>query len=303
MPAPKRQGLAGHLAAQLAEEIRQGRFAVGDHLSAQALADKFGVSRSPAGEALRHLATMGLVRHEARKGCFVAPAPDASASPARVPEDPVHNAYLALADDRLEGRLPEIVSTSFLRDRYALTLGQVQALVTRVVKEGWLEQRAGYGLRFTAMLDSAEGLLQTYRFRMAMEPAALLEPNYELDRAAARECRRVEEDMLAGGVETLSMEQLYDRGVRFHEVIVAGSRNPFFLDALRRINSIRRLLAYRSSATRGRYYEQAQDHLDILDLLEAGRNEEASWKLRSHLGKVTHNLASMRPVLEPHRAN
>jgi DNA-binding GntR family transcriptional regulator len=149
------------------------------------------------------------------------------------------------------------------------------------------------------MLDSADGLLQTYRFRMALEPAALLEPRYALDREAARECRAVEERMLAGGVERMTTEELYDRGVRFHEVIVAGSRNPFFLDALRRINSVRRLLAYRSSATRGRYYEQARDHLAILDLLEAGRNEAAAERLRAHLGRVIRNLEAIRPILEP----
>lgn len=300
MRAGKRTGLAGNLAAQLADEIRAGRFAVGDHLSAQTLADRFGVSRSPISEALRDLASLGLLRHEARRGYFVAMVGEGSPPPASVPKDPIHDAYLAMAEDRLEGRIPEVVSANFLRDRYGLTLGQVQVLVTRVVREGWLERRAGYGLRFTAMLDSADALLQTYRFRMAMEPAALLEPGYELDRKEAEECRRVEEFMLAGGVESMSMEELYDRGVRFHEMIVAGSRNPFFLDALRRINSIRRLLAYRSSATRSRYYEQARDHLEILDLLEAGRNEEASWKLQSHLGKVIHNLVAIRPVLESH---
>jgi DNA-binding GntR family transcriptional regulator len=300
MQAPKRTGLAAHLAMQLAEDIRSGRIAAGGHLSAQALADRFGVSRSPVAAALRELASGGFLRHHPQRGYFVVPSGEASAQIAPVPDDPVEAAYLALAEDRLEGRVPEVVSANFLRDRYGLTLGQVQSLVTRVVKEGWLERRAGYGLRFTAMLDSTDALLQTYRFRMAMEPAALLEPGYELDREEARECRRIEEFMLAGGVEGMSIEELYDRGVHFHEMIVAGSRNPFFLDALKRINSVRRLLAYRSSASRGRYYEQAQDHLEILSLLEAGRNEEASWKLRSHLGKVIHNLAAIRPVLEPH---
>jgi DNA-binding GntR family transcriptional regulator len=84
----------------------------------------------------------------------------------------------------------------------------------------------------------------------------------------------------------------------FHELIIASSKNPFFLDALRRINSIRRLLSYRSAATRGRYYEQARDHLEILTLLELGRNVEASLKLRDHLGKVIHNLLAIKPILE-----
>lgn len=299
----KRIDLAGSLAAQIADDIRGGRLPVGEHLTAQALADRFGVSRSPVGEALRKLTSQGLVAHQARRGYFVASPGGEMTPPTPAPDDPAHRVYLMLAEDRLEGQVPDVISVNFLRERYSLTLGQVQALITRVVKEGWLERRAGYGLQFTAMLNSADALMQTYRFRMAMEPAALLEPGYELSREDAAECRRTEEYMLAGGVESMSMEELYDRGVRFHELIVAGSRNPFFLDALRRINSIRRLLAYRSSATQGRYYEQARDHLEILDLLEAGRNEEASWKLRSHLGHVIHNLAAIRPVLEPHRAS
>lgn len=300
MHARKRTGLTDNLAAQLMEEIRAGRFAVGDHLSAQVLADRFGVSRSPVSEALRELASKGLVQHRQQKGYFVAIPSETPVEPAAAPADPVHDAYLTLAEDRLEGRVPDVVSINFLRERYCLSLGQVQSLVTQVVKEGWLERRAGYGVAFTTMLNSADALLQTYRFRMAMEPAALLEPGYELDREEAQVCRRTEEFMLGGGIESMPIEELYNRGVRFHEVIVAGSRNPFFLDALRRINGIRRLLSYRSSAARARYYEQARDHLEILDLLEVGRNEEASWRLRSHLGKVIHNLATIRPVLEPH---
>lgn len=298
MHARKRTGLANSLAAQITEEIRDGRFAAGDHLSAQVLADRYGVSRSPVSEALRNLAARGLVRHWAQKGYFVAHCSESSLDALTTPDDPIHVAYLALAEDRLDGDVPDIVSVNFLRERYGLSQGQVQSLVTQVIKEGWLERRAGYGLQFTAMLNSADGLLQTYRFRMALEPAALLEPGYELDRERAQECRRIEEFMLSGGVESMSMEELYDRGVRFHELIVEGSRNPFFLDALRRINSIRRLLAYRSSADRSRYYEQARDHLEILGLLEAGRKEEASWRLRSHLGKVIHNLVAIGPILE-----
>lgn len=301
MRSAKRTGLVGTLAAQLADDILAGRFAVGDHLSAQALADRYGVSRSPVGAALRDMAARGFLRHRPRRGYFVEEAGDAPPPPAPAAEDPVHEAYLALAEDRLDGRIAQVVSTKSLRERYGLTLGQVQALVARVEREGWIERRAGYGLRFTAMLSTPDALLQTYRFRMAMEPAALLEPGYALDREKARECRRTEEVMLAGGAESMPAEELYDRGVRFHELVVAGSRNPFFLDALRRINSVRRLLAYRSSASRGRYYAQARDHLEILDLLEAGRNEEASRRLRSHLGHVIRNLAAIRPILERHR--
>ena len=297
----KKAGVSDSLVVRIGNEIREGALVTGSHLSAQSLADRFGVSRSPVAEALRILQTDRLVEHHANKGYFVtAAAKDRSEWNAQPQLAHLDKAYFALAEDRLEGRLPKTVSANLLKERYRLTAADVNSLCTRVVKEGWLERRAGYGFQFTEILNTADALVQTYRFRMALEPAALLEPGYELDRAAAKEARRVEERIIAGGVETMSIEELYARGVRFHELIVSGSKNPFYLDALQRINSIRRLLAYRSSATRERYYSQAEDHLEILDLLETGRNEEASWKLRTHLGHVIHNLAAIRPILEGH---
>ena len=61
-----------------------------------------------------------------------------------------------------------------------------------------------------------------------------------------------------------TLHWLHERGVRFHESILAGSRNPFFLEALRRINRVRRLLSYRSMVVRDRYRDQCRDHLEIL---------------------------------------
>lgn len=298
--AQKRKGgVAERLAARIRDEILTGSLQPYTHLTAQGLADRFGVSRSPVGEALKMLANVGVLNHEANRGYFVSAEPPEAIESIQPPRSAAETAYFALAEDRLERRVPDVVTAAYIKDRYGLSGAEVQELCTRIVKEGWLERRAGYGYQFTDMLNSAEALAQTYRFRMAIEPAALLEPGYKIDKAAAAECRVVEEHILAGGVDSLSIEELYDRGVKFHELIVSGSQNPFYLDALRRINSIRRLIAYRSSATRERYYGQAQEHIEILDLLIAGRNEEASWKLRSHLGHVIHNLAEIRPILEP----
>ena len=238
-----------------------------------------------------------LVTHEPNRGYFIAPQSAIAVLP-EAQVDPVESAYLLLAEERLDGRVPDVVTSAAIRDRYKLTLGQVNTLLSRVVKEGWLERRAGYGWQFTTMLNDTDALVQTYRFRMALEPAALLEPGYRLDAGLAEECRSVEERMLAGALETMSFEQLYDRGVRFHETIVAASNNPFYLDALRRINNIRRLLAYRSFSTRDRYYGQARDHLEILDLLENGRQVEAAERLRKHLGNVIHNLGSVWKILD-----
>jgi DNA-binding GntR family transcriptional regulator len=294
----KQKGMASRLASAIGRDIGEGRLAPDTHLTAQALADQYGVSRSPVNEALMLLVDQGFARKEANRGVFVNDVRGLGLTPANVEPDPVEKCYLQLAEDRLERRLPDIVSANLIRDSYGLTQAQVQALLTRIVKEGWLERRAGYGFAFTEMLDSADALVQTYRMRMALEPNALMEPGYHLELDVLRELRATEERLLSGGIETMSTEELYDRGVRFHEAIIGASRNPFFLDALKRINSIRRLLAYRSMGTRVRYFQQAREHVEILDLLEQGRNEEASWKLRSHLSTVIHNLGEIRPLLE-----
>lgn len=294
----KQSGLPARLASAIGRDIKEGRLVPGAHLAAQAIADQHGVSRSPVNEALALLVDQGFARKEANRGVFVNDVRNLQLAPAKVELDPVEKTYFQLAEDRLERRLPDTISANLIRDNYGLTHAQVQALLTRILKEGWLERRAGYGFEFTEMLDSADALVQTYRMRMALEPSALMEPGYHLKLEDLRALREIEDHLLAGGIETMSTEELYDRGVRFHETIIGASRNPFFLDALRRINSIRRLLAYRSMGSRARYFQQAREHLEILELLEQHRNEEASWKLRSHLSTVIHNLTEIRPLLE-----
>ena len=98
--------------------------------------------------------------------------------------------------------------------------------------------------------------------------------------------RAAEENLLGGGLDTMSLDELYEIRAQFHEVLVAASGNIFFIDALRRVNQMRRLLAYRSMRDRDRYVQQAQEHLAILDCLERGENVRAAELLAEHLGRV-----------------
>ena len=137
--------------------------------------------------------------------------------------------------------MPEAVTESLLRQRYGLTASQLNAVLDRIGAEGWIERRPGYGWEFSAMMRTPDALLQSYRLRLALEPAALLEPGYRLDPAVLARCRQAEMHLLDGGIETDSADQLHDRGVRFHESLVEASGNAFFIDAIRRVNRVRRL--------------------------------------------------------------
>ena len=86
--------------------------------------------------------------------------------------------------------------------------------------------------------------------------------------------------------------------MRFHESLVEGSGNPFFIDTMRRVNRVRRLLSYRSMRDRSRYKEHCEQHLRLLDLLERERNDEAAEAMREHLGSTLRNLARISDILD-----
>lgn len=292
------------LAAQVLDLIQTEGMRAGSHLPAQWLADRLRVSRSPVNEVLALLAERGVLRHEVNRGYFVvqelgAPGAMVAERLGLLEQDAVSDAYFRIADDRLRGLLPPQFSENVLRQRYNLTPAQLTAVLARISNEGWAEKKPGYGWSFSTMLTTADSLLQSYRLRLALEPAALLDPNYRLAPEVLSRCRAAELHLLNGGIETDSADTLHDRGVRFHESLVEGSGNPFFIDTIRRVNRVRRLLSYRSMQERSRYKEHCEQHLHLLDLIEHERNEEASEAMRVHLSSTLRNLQKIRSILKP----
>ncbi|QET05336.1 MULTISPECIES: GntR family transcriptional regulator [Cupriavidus] len=290
------RSIASHVVNQIVALIHAERLPAGTHLPAQMLADRLRISRSPVNEALALLHEKGVVTREKHRGFFVA-QPVASLE-ATAP-DAVTAAYFQVAEDLLRGELPMEVAEQTLRARYGLTAAQLNAVLTRIAQEGWGERKPGYGWQFSTMLTTPDSLLQSYRMRLALEPAALLEPGYALDPRTLERLRAAEQHLLDGGIETDTADQLHDRGVRFHEALVEASGNAFFIDAIRRVNRVRRLLSYRSMRDRARYAAHARQHLHILSLLEHGRNAEASDAMREHLEHTLSALARIRDVLSP----
>ncbi len=293
-----------NISARLLDLVRQEGLAIGDHLPAQWLADQLQVSRTPINDALAFLHDKGVLRREKNRGYFLVKSVDV-ANPAMRKKlglgesDAITRAYFAMADDLLKGELPETVSEVLLKTRYELTTSQLQSVLHRIAQEGWAQKKTGYGWTFSDMLTTPDSLLQSYRLRMALEPAALMEPGYRLDPKVIEKCRAAEHHLLDGGIETDTPDQLHERGVRFHESLIEASGNPFFIDTIRRVNRVRRLMSYRSMQDRQRYKEHCQQHLHLLDLLEAGRNEEAADTMREHLSRTLKNHQKIRKLLKP----
>jgi DNA-binding GntR family transcriptional regulator len=289
---------------QIVQLIKNQGWAVGAHLPAQMLADRLRVSRQPVGEALALLHEKGFLTRERNRGYFIAkpftePLGDVVRALGLEESDVINNVYFRIADDLLKRELPQEVSEQLLKARYGLTGSQLTAVLTRISQEGWVERKPGYGWVFSSMLLTPDSLIQSYRLRLAIEPAALLEPGYRLAPEVFEQARAAELHLLNGGIETATAAELHDRGVRYHESLVEGSGNPFFIDTIKRVNRVRRLLSYRSMENRERYQEHCKQHLHVLELLKAERNEEASQFLREHLVHTVNALSRIEDILKP----
>jgi DNA-binding GntR family transcriptional regulator len=292
---------------QIVELIKSEAWDAGSHLPAQMLADRLRVSRQPVNDALALLHEKGLLTRERNRGYFVAkplsePLSEIVSSLGLAESDVVTSVYFQIAEDLLRNELPKDFSEQLIKTRYGLTAAQLNAVLGRIAKEGWAERKPGYGWEFSSMLTTPDSLLQSYRLRLALEPAALLEPGFKLDRKIIEQCRETELHLLNGGIGTASADELHDRGVRFHESLVEASGNPFFIDTIKRANRVRRLLSYRSMTQRERYPEHCRQHLHILDLLEHDKNEEASVFMRDHLVHTLNSLAKIEYILQPRKS-
>ncbi|MCA1184855.1 GntR family transcriptional regulator [Saccharopolyspora sp. 6T] len=276
--------LVEQIAARIAEHIREERLVPGTRLVERALAERLAVSRSPARGALRLLAADGVVAAGERGGYAVLRVPDAA--PVAEGGDGVETTYLRIAGDRLDGRLPERVTESGLAREYGLTSAQLSRILQRIGAEGWIERMPGYGWRFRPMLTSQGSYRDSYRFRLTIEPAALLEPDFQLDEDAVREVRAQQQHLVDGAIREVGDAELFDRNSAFHEVLVQCSGNAFFIDSLRRVDRLRRLVEYRRTLPRDRAVVRCREHVEIADLLLAGRRAEAAERLREHLDSV-----------------
>jgi DNA-binding GntR family transcriptional regulator len=279
--------LATRVAMQIIELVRRADMQEGAHLTEQWLAQELKVSRSPIRRAMAFLEELGVLSKEKNRGFFLKRAASTLGSTA-LSSDPDHDEalYMKIAEDRISGKLDDYFSEAEITRRYNLTLRQTQRVLNRMYREDLIQRRQGHGWEFMPLLDSAEAHAQSYQFRMVIEPAAILLPTYVVDLAEVRRQRKIQEDLLKGDLLRLSRAELFRSNAEMHEAIISFSGNQFLVDALRRQNRLRRLIGYRHNVERSRIVQQCQEHLRLLDLLEANKLTEAADFLRRHLDVV-----------------
>lgn len=268
------------LAGRVLDHMRAEGMLAGQHLTEQSLEPVLRTSRSPIRGALAQLQAEGiLTARPPRRGLFL--VRDAAALPPHPAAEDA--AYLALANDRLAGRLPAVLTENDAMRRYGLTRDRLRRLLGRAAEEGWIEQRASKGFSFLPMIDGPEACAESYTLRTALEPAAMLMPGFVADPAALARLRRQQQALADSACRDATAAELFQANSTFHETLARLSGNRFVHQVIARQNQLRRLLEYRVAADRDRVRRQCAEHLAILDLLDTGDRIAASARLRDHL--------------------
>ncbi|MBH5397786.1 GntR family transcriptional regulator [Bradyrhizobium sp. CNPSo 4010] len=275
---------AEHLAGLIMALARRDGMKAGDRLIEQRLADALDLSRAPIRLGLKALEAAGLARGEPHRGFVLTKNPTSGAAqPALAAVRRGEQVYASIAGDVLSSRLTADVTEAELMRRYDLSRAELQRLLDRIAAEGWIARLPGYGWRFAETVASPAAQAQATAFRVVIEPAAIAQPGYELSHEVIVRLRERQQRVLDGEFEKMTIGEIYQSGCDFHEEIIRGAQNPFFVEALRRVNSIRRLFAYRSFADRDGMRRHVREHLRLLDVLELRRYGDAAELMAKHL--------------------
>ncbi|WP_112178272.1 GntR family transcriptional regulator [Paraburkholderia unamae] len=280
--------LADQVAAKIIDIARTRSLRAGDHLREEALASELGLSRSPVRRGLALLAEQGIVVKEPNRGIFLAldaHGIDIAKLPFGV--DPLEDLYLRVADDCLSGEINEEFYEAELLRRFDVPRGQLLKVLSRLANEGMISRKPGQGWKINPFVHDRDAYIQSYRFRMAIEPAALMEPAFRIDKAGFAKARKIQTEMLEGDIFKLPRPMLFKHGSEFHEMLVRCSGNRFFIESMERQNQLRRFMEYKAATNRTRLIRQCQEHLEMLDLIEGGSRDHAAAFMRRHLDVVS----------------
>ena len=285
--------LQQEIAERILQLMRDDALAAGAWLNENATARRLGVSRTPVRAALDHLAEQGVVRRHLNKGIEILKLPAAGDSV--LPPEEIDLAMVRLAHERENGLLPDEVSELEVMRRYELGRPEAQKLLARLADLDMVERKPGYGWRFLHEPRDQRLREESYRFRLIIEPMAMLEPGFHLDPGWIAEMRARHAETLRQPWRESSSVAFYEMNADFHEGLAAATGNRYFHSAVRRQNQLRRLSNYDWDHGFERVQVNCTEHLGMLDHLDAGENEVASALMRSHLLRAS----KLRPPAKP----
>ncbi|MBY5968383.1 GntR family transcriptional regulator [Halomonas denitrificans] len=271
-----------------------------EHLPEARLCELLKVSRTPVRSALALLSDEKVLIRRPNRGFFLSDSQALerfiSRHATESSEDSLPALSFTLALDYLNGDLGPELQEAELARAYEVSRQQAQQALSAMEREGWMTRRLGYGFEFNATLSSPESYDQCYRYRILIEPAALLEPTFKTDPAVMKRLRQQQQALLDGKAPHRA-GSMYSSGTEFHESLVGFSHNPFLLDGLQKANRLRRLIEYSLSRVRETTHRECEEHLELLELIDSGDLPRAAAFLERHLKRAREEKVSLVQTL------
>ena len=272
------------LTRKILDILRHEQAEEGFHVREQWLADALGVSRSPVRTALKQLAQLDILRAEQNQGYFLRASPGSPQfDSVSLPDTTEDLIYRRIASERFANLLGNPVSVAALVRRFETSRSVVLKVLARMREEGLVEKTPGHGWLFGPALNDEASYRESYRYRLLAEPAALLEPGFDLPPRRLARLKRQHGAILETGLESQSIGALFALDAEFHDAIAAACGNRFLAQALRQQTRLRRLSEYEKYNSRERLRDSFAEHLAILTAIEGGDLTAAAEHMRAHL--------------------
>ncbi|HEX5841024.1 MAG TPA: GntR family transcriptional regulator, partial [Pseudomonas sp.] len=170
------------LARRIIEHAQENGMEAGDALSEQQLARTFQVSRTLIRAGLSVLLEQQLAEHQAGRGYYLSSDPANQALSPALPQAAEEAMAASVLRDRMAGRLGSSINASEIMRRYDIGRPAAQKVLSQLTEDQVLERGPGQSWLFRPLLNNLSALEDSLRYRMLLEPEALLSPGFEADR-------------------------------------------------------------------------------------------------------------------------
>lgn len=256
----------------------------GDRVIESRIADRLRVSRTPVRAVLDELADEGYLRRVRNRGVELVRLPDLPDMVAR--SDAEDDLLVRVSHDRIKKLIGDDVNETDIMRLYAISRPEATRTLERLASYNVVERKLGYGWRFCEGINDPQTRIESYRFRLVVEPQMLLQPGFELSNQWISEMRERHAGFAEQEWHQSDSIRFFEMNAAFHEGLAAGSRNRYFLDTVRRQNHLRRLLNYDWAYGFERVLTVCREHMEILDRIDQEDHQVASLLLYRHIEKT-----------------
>lgn len=284
--------LRRNLARNILDLLRERGTEPGERLSRPALAEALGVSRTPVNGAIALLEELGAVQTDGRAVRLQTLDLDPEMLRPGGEETGVARLLVGIARGRTKGIVADEVSERQLAQQFGTGRSIVAQALAHLAEAGVVSRNRGHGWRFTAGFASAEERAASYRFRLMIEPAALLEPGFALPAGLATRMQREHRHFLDRAWRDDDAVAFFEINAEFHAGLAEASGNRFIAAAVVQQNRLRTLSNYSWRMAADRVAVSVREHLAILEMLLAGDRARAALRMRLHLS----DAMALQPV-------